>query len=370
MKEIKGLRKTIKDIPPYVPGKPIEAVAREMNMTKITKLASNENLLGPSPQAVEAIREHLEEIHRYPDYVSYDLKLALSRHLKVEPEEILLGTGADEVILLLGQLFLEPGDECIFAEPSFPVYRKAVLVTGAKPVVSPLQDYRINVEDILDRVTPRTKLVFLCNPNNPTGDLIPAEQVISFLDHLPTHVFPVIDEAYAEFVDHPDFKGGVGLFRAGRPLAAIRTFSKIYGLAGLRVGYAVLPKALNAAAYNIRNAFNVNRLGQVAAMAALEDHGHIERTRALTLAGREQLIQGLRALGLLPIPSQTNFVCVEVEKNADDLHNQMLSRGIIIRPLTTFGMPNHIRITVGEREENAEVLNALAELVGNPAKTT
>jgi len=235
---------------------------------------------------------------------------------------------------------------------------------AAVPVEAPLREERIDVEELLKRVTPRTKLVFLCNPNNPTGHLVAGEQVLSFLQRLPEHVFPVIDEAYAEFVDDPGFRDGVGLFRQGYQLAAIRTFSKIYGIAGLRVGYAVVPAELATTADGIRNSFNINNLAQAAALAALEDHEHVRRTRELTFAGRAQLVQGLQAMGLAPIPSQTNFVCVGIDREAEQVFQRLLRRGLIIRPLAGFAMPRHIRITVGTAEQNEEVLAALKEELG------
>jgi histidinol-phosphate aminotransferase len=358
------MRQTVRDIPPYIPGKSINEVARELGLTRVIKLASNENMLGPSPLAVEAIQRHLADINRYPEGSSYDLKKALGEHHGVKDGNILLGNGADEVLLLLGQLFLDPGDECLFPFPSFTVYRKSALVMAAVPVESPLREYRIDVRELLERVTPRTKLVFLCNPNNPTGHLIPPEEVLWFLERLPGHVFPVIDEAYAEFVDAEGFQDGVGLFRRGHRLAAVRTFSKIYGIAGLRVGYAVVPEELSITANGIRNFFNINCLAQAAAQAALSDHDHVRFTREATFAGRDQLFQGLKEMGLDPIPSQTNFVCVGVGRNAEEVFQNLLHRGLIVRPLTAFSMPEHIRITVGTREQNAEVLSALAEELG------
>jgi len=358
------LRPAILGIPPYVPGKSVNEVTRELGITRVIKLASNESVAGPSPRALEAVKRHLGEVHRYPEDTSYDLKRALARKLGVEPGNLLLGTGADEVLLLLGQLFLDPGDECLYPYPSFSLYRKSALLMAAVPVEAPLRDDRIDVEALLQRVTPRTKLVFLCNPNNPTGHLVPAREVLSFLDRLPEHVFPVIDEAYAEFVDEPGFRDAVSLFRQGRRLGAIRTFSKIYGLAGLRVGYAVVPAEIPATADGIRNSFNISVLAQAAALAALDDEEHVERTRRLTFAGREQLTRGLQAMGLQPIPSQTNFVCVGIHRSAQEVFQRLLRRGLIIRPLASFAMPQHVRITVGTEEQNAEVLSALKEELG------
>jgi histidinol-phosphate aminotransferase len=358
------LRPAIRGIPPYVPGKAISEVTRELGITRVIKLASNESVAGPSPKALQAIRDHLADIHRYPEDTSYDLKRALAGKLGVKPGNLLLGTGADEVLLLLGQLFLDPGDECLYPYPSFSLYRKSAQLMGAVPVEAPLREDRIDVEALLERVTPRTKLVFLCNPNNPTGHLVPGKEVVSFLDRLPEHVFPVIDEAYAEFVDDRGFRDAVGLFREGRQLAAIRTFSKIYGIAGLRVGYAVVPAEIPATADGIRNSFNINVLAQAAALAALGDEEHVERTRRLTFAGREQLTRGLKDLGLQPIPSQTNFVCAGIGGDAQPVFQALLRRGLIIRPLASFAMPRHIRITVGTEAENAEVLRALKEELG------
>jgi histidinol-phosphate aminotransferase len=358
------IRSAVRNLPPYVPGKSINEVSRELGLTRIIKLASNESVAGPSPLAVQAIRRSLSDIHRYPEDSSHDLKEALARHLGVQPGNILLGTGADEVLLLLGQLFLDPGDECLFPYPSFSLYRKSAQVMAAVPVESPLSEYRIDVEELLQRVTPRTKLVFLCNPNNPTGHLVPSSEVLSFLQRLPGHVFPVIDEAYAEFVSDPNFRDAVGLFREGHQLAAIRTFSKIYGIAGLRVGYAVVPAELATTADGIRNSFNINNLAQAAALAALEDREHVQRTLQATFSGRDQLYQGLTAMGLKPIPSQTNFVCVGIRCSAQAVFERLLTRGLIIRPLASFAMPEHIRITVGTPEQNSEVLAALQEELG------
>ena len=365
MTKLKGIRKALIGIPPYVPGKPVEEVARELGITNVCKLASNESVTGPSPLALEAIRSHLADVHRYPDDTSYYLTRSLAGKLRVRPEEILLGNGADEVLLLLGQMFLDPGDECVFAFPSFTVYRKATRVMAAVPVESPLKGFRIDVKDILRRITSRTKMVFLCNPNNPTGHLLPGDEIRYFLDNLPDHVFPVIDEAYKEFVSSPDFLDGVSLFREGRSLGAVRTFSKIYGLAGLRVGYAVVPEELSSLATSIRNSFNINRLAQHAALAALEDEKHVARTIALTAEGRRQLEEGLSKVGLKPIPSQTNFVCADSHRNAEEIHRQLLARGFIIRPLTAFALPTYIRITVGTIEENSRVLKELEEVLNN-----
>lgn len=358
------MRKAIRNLTPYSPGKSPKDVARELGIQHVVKLSSNESVAGPSPLALEAIRRTLAEIHRYPDDTSHDLKKALAAHHGVQPGNILLGNGADEVLLLLGQLFLEPEDECLYPDPSFSLYRKSAQVMAARRVESPLQDDQIDLEDLLRRVTPRTKLVFLCNPNNPTGHLLPGEQVLSFLERLPGHVFPVIDEAYAEFVTDPGFRDGVGLFREGRRLAAVRTFSKLYGIAGLRVGYAVVPAELSSTADGIRSSFNINILAQAAALAALEDKEHVRRTLALTIAGREQLTRGLQALGLEPIPSQANFVCVGLQRDAQEVFLRVLRHGLIIRPLAGFNLPRHIRITVGTEEQNAAVLQALAEELG------
>lgn len=321
--------------------------------------------MGPSPMALQAIRKHLDIVHRYPDDTSYYLTRALAKKLGVKPAEILLGNGADEVLLLLGQMFLDPGDECVFAFPSFTVYRKAALVMAAVPVESPLKNLCIDVDDILRRITPRTKLIFLCNPNNPTGHLISGDKIQYFLDNLPSHVFPVIDEAYKEFVSSENFIDGVSLFREGRCLAAVRTFSKIYGLAGLRIGYAVVPEELSSLATNIRNSFNINQLAQHAALAAMEDEEHVARTIDLTFKGRNQLESGLTKMGLKPITSQTNFVCADAHRNAEEIHQQLMARGFIIRPLTAFALPTHIRITVGTSAENKQVLTELEGVLRN-----
>jgi histidinol-phosphate aminotransferase len=359
------IRAAIKEIPPYIPpAKTVGEVARELGVSRLTKLGSNESAAGPSPLAMKAIRKTLRQIHRYPEDSSRDLRRALAARHGVEPENIIVGTGADELLLHLGHLFLDPGDECVYPAPSFPLYRKSTLAMAGVPVESPLRDLHIDVEDMLRRVTAKTKLAFLCNPNNPTGHLVPGEEVVSFLDRLPEHVFPVIDEAYAEFVTSARFQDGIGLFRKGYTLAAVRTFSKIYGIAGLRVGYAVVPPELAIALNGIKNSFNISVLAQAAALAALGDGAHVARTRSLTSAGKEQLVRGLEAMGLKPIPSESNFICVGIGRNAGEVSDLLLRKGLVIRALAGFGLPEHIRITAGTRAENEKVLRALAEVLG------
>ncbi len=345
----------------YEPGKPVEEVRRELGLERVVKLASNEGQFGPFPAALEAIERGARELNRYPDAGAYRLRLALAAKHGVEPENIALAAGADGVIMYLSLATLDPGDEVVLGWPSFPSYVLDAVKMGARPVQVPLAGYRYDPEALLAAVTPRTKLVCLCNPNNPTGTMISRAAIDAYFERVPEHVLTVLDEAYFEYVEEPDYPDGIEEhFRAGRRVLVLRTFSKIYGLAGLRVGYGVGPADVVHEIGKVRNAFDINQTAQDAALASLGDEAEIVRRRRANAAGRAQIE---RALGLLELlyaaPAVANFLFVEAGGDARELFQRLLREGVVVRPLGPFGAPGAIRVTVGTEEENAFFASAL-----------
>jgi histidinol-phosphate aminotransferase len=344
---------------PYSPGKPIEEVEREFGVAGAAKLASNENPFGPSPLAVKAIREAAAGVHRYPDGAGTVLRARLAEHLGVEAAQIALGNGSNELLDLVARIFLEPGDEAVMACPAFIVYRMACQALGASAVEVSCRDFVHDLEKMGAAVTSRTKLVFVGNPNNPTGTALSPAALEAFVRRLPPEPLLVLDEAYWEFLPDPERPRSLDWVREGRRCFVLRTFSKVYGLAGLRIGYGVGPPELIGLLDRLRAPFNVNALAQVAAVAALEDGGHLTRTVAGTAAGRAALVAGLTALGFPPVPSVTNFLLVDVRRDGAAVTEALLRRGVIVRPMGGYGLPSHLRITVGTPEENARALEAL-----------
>ncbi len=347
-------RRSIADLIPYEPGKPIEEVQRELGLDHVVKLASNEGPFPPFPGAVEALERATPDLNRYPDGGVYALRTALAEHHGVALEEVIVGAGADAVIDLLSQATLDPGDEIVCGWPSFPSYVLDALKLGAVPRRVPLRDHVYDLDAMLTEVGPKTKLVYVCHPNNPTGTANGRDELLTFVDRLPEHVLAVVDQAYFEYVDDPDYADGVAeLFKQGRRVVVLRTFSKIYGLAGLRVGYGIAPKDVVTATSKVRRAFDVAATAQVAALASLGDESELERRRALNAAGREELGETLRAHGLEPAgPALGNFLFADVGDGAA-LFDRLLRQGVIVRPLASFGAPEAIRVTVGTPEENA-----------------
>ena len=347
-------RSSIADLIPYEPGKPIEEVQRDLGLERVVKLASNEGPFPPFPAAAEALERTTRDLNRYPDGGAYALRSAIAAHHGVELDEVIVGSGADGVIDLLSQATLDAGDEIVCGWPSFPSYVLDALKLGAVPRKVPLRDHVYDLEAMLAEVGPRTKLVYVCHPNNPTGTANGREELLAFVDRLPKHVLAVVDQAYFEYVDDPDYADGVDeLFKQGKRVAVLRTFSKIYGLAGLRVGYSVAPKDVVTATSKVRRAFDVAATAQVAALASLGDEPELARRRALNKAGRAALEETLRANGLEPAgPAIGNFLFVDVGDGAG-LFDRLLRQGVIVRPLAGFGAPEAIRVTVGSPEENA-----------------
>ena len=359
------IRRAVDALVPYEPGKPVEEVQRELGLERVVKLASNEGQFGPFPAALDAIQRGAGELNRYPDGGAYRLRAALAEKHSVSPGNVTLAAGADGVIMYLSLAALDPGDEVVCGWPSFPSYVLDTVKMGARPVQVPLAEHRYDPEALLAAVTPRTKLVYLCNPNNPTGTMISRAQVDAYFERVPGHVLTVLDEAYFEYVEEPGYPDGIEeYFKAGRRVLVLRTFSKIYGLAGLRVGYGIGPQDVVEAIGKVRNAFDINQIAQDAALASLGDPAELERRRRANAGGRAQLERGLSLLELrFAHPAVANFLFVEVEGDARGLFERLLSEGVIVRPLGPFGAPGAIRITVGTREENESLFAALERVL-------
>ncbi|HEU4500597.1 MAG TPA: histidinol-phosphate transaminase [Nitrospira sp.] len=347
---------------PYVPGKPIEELQRELGLSRVIKLASNENPLGPSPKALAVINETAATLHRYPDGGAFKLRQALAHRWKVTDEQVILGNGSDEILGLVARTFLSPGDEAVMADHTFVIYNMEVMAAHGKAVTVPLKDWRHDVAAMASAITDRTRLVFLCNPNNPTGTMVSAEEVAWLLARIPDHVVVVFDEAYFEYVRSSEFPDSMAWIKEGRNVIVLRTFSKIYGLAGLRIGYGVTTGEIANLLNRVRPPFNANSIAQRAALAALDDDEHVARSRAVNQIGMEQIANGLQALGLAPISSEANFVYVDVGRDGRGVFDAMLRHGVIVRHIEG----RMIRVTIGQAEENRVFLAALAQVLQQP----
>ena len=362
----------VRDIVPYEPGKPVEEVQRELGLERVVKLASNEGPFGPLPEALDALAEAAPELNRYPDGGGFRLRHALAERHGVRFEEIALGAGADGVVDCLAQVSLDPGDEIVCGWPSFPSYVIGARKLGAEPKTIPLRDGRYDLDAILGAVTPRTKLVYVCHPNNPTGTMNTRAELDDYFDRVPDHVLTVLDQAYFEYVDEPDYADGIEEYlKRGRRVVVLRTFSKIFGLAGLRVGYGVAPAEVVTAIGKVRRAFDITAPAQVAALASLAAPGavaELERRRQLNAEGRPIVEEALREHGFDPVgPAVANFVFAEVGEDSRPLFEQLLQEGAIVRPTAGFGAPGGIRVTVGTPEENAYFHEALGRVL-SPAR--
>lgn len=355
------LRKGVSSLKAYVPGRSIEEVAAEFGLSEVVKLASNENALGPAPGAVDAIRGALDGLHRYPDGGAKALAGRLAEKLGVSPSCVFMGNGGDDVLSVMSRTFLNEGDEVVIPQPTFSPYAHVSRVMGAQIVFSPLRDMRIDLDDVLTRISGRTKIVFLCSPNNPTGGILTGDELVSFLEKLPGGLLVLLDEAYGDFADDPAYPDSVSMIDRF-PLIVLRSFSKIYGLAGLRVGFAVSREGVVGYMNRVREPFNVNQLAQAAALAALEDNGYKERAVALVRAGREALYAAFGEMGLEYVESQANFIFVRVGEG-DAAMNALMREGVIVRPGSAFGHPEWIRVTVGLPEENERFLSKLKDFL-------
>ncbi len=365
MTGIRGLvRSTLAGLRPYEPGKPVEEVQRELGLDRVVKLASNEGPYGPFPSALDALARTAAGLNRYPDGGAYRLRAALAERHDVRFEEVAVGSGADGVIDTVSQAVLEPGDEVVLGWPSFPSYAIYAAKVGAAAVRVPLVDHRYDLDGLLSAVTERTKLVYLCHPNNPTGTMNTRSELDRYFEHVPEHVLTVLDQAYYEYIDEPTYPDGIcEYFRHGRRVLVMRTFSKIYGLAGLRVGYAIGPEELVTALGKTRRAFDLTAPAQEAALASVDSPEELSRRRMLNAEGRKQLEQLLRERGLEPVGGAVaNFLYVETGEDATLLFDELLRAGVIVRPLAGFGAATAIRVTVGTPEEQAFLANALARV--------
>jgi histidinol-phosphate aminotransferase len=357
-------RPALEGIVPYEPGKPAEEVQRELGLNRVVKLASNEGPFGPFPAAREALERGIDELNRYPDGGFYRLRERLASRHGVRPGEVAPAAGADGVVLYLSMACLDPGDEIVCGWPSFPSYVLDALKLGAGAVRVPLNESRYDLEALLGAVTERTKLVYVCNPNNPTGSMVPRAELEAYFDRVPDHVLTVLDEAYFEYIEDPDYPDGIEEhFKAGRRVVVLRTFSKIYGLAGLRIGYGVAPADVVTEIRKVQNAFDVTQPAQDAALASIGDEAEIARRREANTAGRLQLERGLAELGLRTAPSVANFVYVDLGRDARPVFEALLREGVIVRPMHGFGAPEAVRISVGTDEENVICLEALARVL-------
>ena len=355
--------RAIAELVPYEPGMPVEEVQRELGLARVVKLASNEGPFGPFPAALDAMRQGAPELNRYPDGGFYQLRDALAERHGVPADCIAPAAGADGVILYLSLAALDPGDEVVCGWPSFPSYVLGAMKVGGAPVRVPLSGDQYDLDALLDAITPRTKIVYVCNPNNPTGTMVGRAALDDYFARVPEHVMTVLDEAYFEYIDDPDYPDGIEEHvKQGRRCVALRTFSKIFGLAGLRIGYGVGSADVVRAIRKVQSAFDVTQPAQAAALASLGDTAEIARRRSANASERERLVDGLASLGLrVAEPAVANFVYLDTgEDDARPLFEALLRKGVIVRPLGGFGAPGAIRITVGLPDENAALLEAIA----------
>jgi len=350
-------------IRPYVPGKPIEELEREYGVSDSIKMASNENPIGPSPRALEAIMGVLKNLHRYPDGNSYYLRKRLSEKLKVSFNQIVVGNGSNEIIELLVRAFLQVGDEIIMPEPSFLMYEIMAQTQGGRAVKVALKERVLDLEGMAERISSRTSMIFVNNPNNPTGTIVSRDDFEVFLEKVPPGVIVVVDEAYIEFVRDRTCAIGLDYLEGKNTVVTLRTFSKTYGLAGLRIGYGVMNEDMADLMHRVRQPFNTNLLAQVGALAALDDDDFLNQTVSTIHKGLDYLYREVENLGLRYFPTETNYFLVDLQRDARSVYENMLRRGVIVRPMTAYGYPNYIRITVGLPEENERLVQTLKEVI-------
>ena len=360
----------VRELKPYQAGKPIEELQREYGLQEVIKLASNENPLGPSRKALAAIEQGMAELARYPDGNGFILKQALSDKFGVQLNQVTLGNGSNDILELVARTFVQPGQEVIFSQHAFAVYPIATQAVGGKAVIVPAKDSGNDLNAMLTAITDNTRVMFIANPNNPTGTWITRDALQQFLDKVPQHVIVVLDEAYFEYAMHPAMQAhaypdGMQLLQYYPNLIVARTFSKAYGLAGLRVGYAISHAQIADLLNRVRQPFNVNSLALLAATAALQDLAHLENSAQLNASGMQSLMTGFRDMGLAYIPSVGNFICVDLAKPAQGIYLALLKHGVIVRPVANYEMPNHLRITIGTEKENTKFLAALSKVLQN-----
>lgn len=357
------IKERIERLGTYQPGKPIEELEREYGIKGAVKLASNENPLGPSPKAVEAISAALHSINRYPDTNGFYLKEKLSQKLGVRSDAIFLGNGSDEIIQLITQAFLSPGGEAIMGDATFSFYQMAVAAAGGKGVKVPLKNLSYDLPSMADHITPQTKLIFINNPINPTGAIVKKEDFEKFLQRIPSDVILVLDEAYGEYVTDEFFPDSLEYLGRGRQIFILRTFSKAYGLAGLRIGYGIAQSQLISCLNKIRGPFNTNSLAQTAALAALDDEEHLKKSLANNQEGLAYLYKELKGLGVEYLPTQANFFLIKIGESALSVYEALLREGVIVRTMTSYGLQHYLRISVGLPSENEKFMKALKKII-------
>lgn len=352
---------------PYVPGKPIEEVQRELGLSKVVKLASNENPLGPSPKAVEAAKKAAENLHLYPDASGYELKQKLSQIHNIPINQIMLGNGSDELIHYLGNILLEPGTNMVVAKPTFVRYNAAAELADIELREVPLNsEFQHDLPAMAKACDQNTRLIYVANPHNPTGTVIDRESIDILLGQIPTTTLLVLDEAYYEFAeDLPDHPSGIDYVRDGKNVICLRTFSKTYGLAGIRIGYGFAPPEVIDAVERAREPFNTNSIAQAAAIAACDDKDHLSKTKAINNQGLERIKTAASEMGFKTIPSHANFICIDVKQPADPIFQKLLQKGVIIRSGTPLGLPNMIRVSIGTEAEVTEFIEAFQAVMQN-----
>ncbi|UMZ73221.1 histidinol-phosphate transaminase [Natranaerofaba carboxydovora] len=368
-------RGCVSNLKKYVPGRTEEEVKKEFGLDKVVKLASNENPLGPSPKAVEAIKDYASKVYVYPDGSYRKLKEKLSEELDISFENITLGCGSDEVIKLIGETFLDPGDEIVTAWPTFPIYKHIAKLMDANVVEIPLKSFKHDLNKMADAITDKTKIVFICSPNNPTGTIVTQDEIEGFLNKVPDDVLVVFDEAYVEYVESDDFADALKLFKDNKwnnkKIVTLRTFSKIHGLAGLRIGYGITSPEIIEPIEKVREPFNVNSVAHEAAIASLEDKEHIEKSRKENFKEKKYLQKTLKTLGFEAEDTEANFLNVKSPFCDMELFDELMKKGIIMRPGSLLGLPGYFRLTVGKEKDNRylcdKIKEILAERKGNDA---
>ncbi|RLL41994.1 histidinol-phosphate transaminase [Oceanobacillus piezotolerans] len=357
-------RKVLEKIKPYSPGKPIWELQEELKLDKVVKLASNENPQGPSPKGVAAISAGLADLHRYPDADTVSLKEAISKKLTVEKDQVIVTNGADELITLISEAFLDQGDEIIVPSPSFSEYDFGADLMGATVVPVPFDEgFQFNVERMIDAITDKTKLLYICSPNNPTGTYLAKAEFEKLLKAVPDHVLVVFDGAYSHYATAEDYTDGIEFVKAGYPILVLQTFSKVYGLAGLRVGFGVAPREVTQTILKVKEPFNVNSLAQAAAIAAINDDKHVEVSKESNATGAQTLYKEFSELGLSYVETMSNFVLVQLGPDAENIYQSLLEKGVIVRYGKIWGLPEYVRVTIGTEEENTFFIEKLKEVL-------
>jgi len=360
------IRESVRNIKPYIPGKPIEEVKRELGITgEVDKLASNENPLGPSPLALKAVKDSIQEMNLYPDDANFYLKNKLAEHLNVSTDELFIGNGSVEIIHYATLAFLNPSERVIMAKPSFIMGKIESQIMDGEIVEVPVKDYKTDVEGIISKINGKTKIVYIDNPNNPLGSMLTAKEIEKIMENIENDILVILDEAYYEYISRGDFPESIKYVKNNRNVLILRTFSKIYGLAGMRVGYGIAKKEIVNALSRVRLPFNIGRLSQIAAIAALGDNKHREQSRKMVAEGKEYLYREFENMHIPYIKSETNFIAIDIQRDTDEVFRNLQKEGIIVRPLKPYGLPTFLRITVGLPEQNKRFIGALKNLGWN-----